>query len=112
MTNFNLTTAYAAMVANANFPQARDGRGRLEYYIPYGYIPLDVTNGGTCDTLAYAYNDWAVGQVAEILGRTEDVPIYAARALNYRNTFSTEDLFMCPRYLVKEAGKRGGRGAP
>ena len=88
------------MVANANFPQARDGRGYLDYYIPFGYIPLDVYAKGTCESLMYAYNDWAIGEVATILGRTEDAPIYAARALNYKNSFSTEDLFMCPRYLV------------
>ena len=91
------------MVSNANFPQARDGRGYLDYYLPNGYIPLDVYEKGVCESLSYAYCDWSIGQVAEILGRTEDVPVYAARALNYRNSFSTNDLFMCPRYLVKDA---------
>ena len=48
ITNFNLTTAYEAMYANAMEPQSRDGRGGLDYYIPYGFVPLEWTARGTC----------------------------------------------------------------
>ena len=115
--------------------QPKDARGELDVYMAYGYIPLEDDERGTCvrrlapvffmlhvfgrslspasitspqETLAYAYNDWAISVFAGILGYTEDVPIFAERALNYRNSFSTEELFMCPRYRVRVLGLPNG----
>ena len=101
ITDFNTTAAYAKMRDNAVNPnQPKDARGELDVYMAYGDIPLEDDERGTCETLAKAYNDWAISVIAGILGYTEDVPIFAERALNYRNSFSTEELFMCPRYRV------------
>jgi hypothetical protein len=109
ITDFNVTTAYNQMRANALTPQPRDSRGNLDSYIAYGYVPLDANDRGTCDTLAYAYNDWAIAELAGLIGRTEDVPAFSARALNYRNVFSADDTFMCPRYIVRARDVGGPR---
>ena len=101
LTDFNVSEAYNQMRANALGPQPRDSRGNIESYIANGFVPLENDNRGTCDTLAYAYNDWAIAELARLIGRTEDVPTFSERALNYRNAFSPEDTFMCPRYLVR-----------
>ena len=100
LVDLNLTAAYGGMRANALGPRPRDGRGHIEQYIQYGFVPLENSESGTCDTLAYAYNDWAIARVAEILGYTEDVALFDARAKNYRNVFDTDELFVCPRYTV------------
>ncbi len=78
--------------------------GGLEYYIERGYIPFplyDQTYGfhqaGSGQTLEYAYQDWALSQLAEVLGKEEDAEMFAARAGNYRNLWNEEEGWMWPR---------------
>jgi len=98
LTDLNLTAAYPAMRTNALGPAERDGRGNIEAYIEHGFIPLEDNDRGTCNTLAYAYNDWALARVAEILGYDDDADRFFARSKNYANVFDRDELFMCPRY--------------
>ena len=101
LADFNVSVAYEAMRANALGPRPRDGRGGIEQYIQLGFVPLEASEKGTSDTLAYAYNDWALARLATILGRDEDVAVFFERALNYRNAFDPVELFMCPRWQVR-----------
>lgn len=78
--------------------------GGLEYYIERGYIPFplyDQTYGfhqaGSGQTLEYAYQDWALSQLAEVLGKEEDAEMFAARAGNYRNLWNEEEGWMWAR---------------
>ena len=72
--------------------------GRLghEYYNRLGYVPYDVEiNENAARTLEYAYDDWAIYQLAKALGRPqEEQDLYARRALNYRNLFDKESGLM------------------
>ena len=68
--------------------------GRLghEYYNTLGYVPCNVgINENAARTLEYAYDDWAVYQLAKALGRPEkEQKKYAARGGNYRYRFDME----------------------
>lgn len=84
-----------------------DGKGRrsLTSYLQYGYIPLEDPVYGAFHkqeqvsrTLEYAYDDWAVAQVAQKLGKTEDYNELSARALNYTNVFDPAKGWMCGRF--------------
>jgi putative alpha-1,2-mannosidase len=101
LTDFNLTTAYGVMRAHAVGPRPRDGRSGIDAYLSLGFVPNEVNEKGTCYTLAYAYNDWALGRVAEILGVPADADTFFRRALNYKNAFEPNELFMCPRFQVR-----------
>jgi len=72
--------------------------GRLghEYYNKLGYVPYDVNiNENAARTLEYAYDDWAIYQLAKALGRPqEEQDLYAARAMNYKNLFDKETNLM------------------
>ncbi len=72
--------------------------GRLghKYYNTLGYVPYNVgINENAARTLEYAYNDWAIFQLAKALGRPEsEQEKYARRALNYRNLFDKESNLM------------------
>ncbi len=72
--------------------------GRLghEYYNTLGYVPYNVgIHENAARTLEYAYDDWAIYQLAKALGRPEkEQRKYAARALNYRNLFDKESRLM------------------
>lgn len=72
--------------------------GRLghEYYNTLGYIPCDVgIRESAARTLEYAYDDWAIYQLAKALKRPlGEQAIYARRANNYRNLFDRETCLM------------------
>ncbi|MDE6627965.1 MAG: GH92 family glycosyl hydrolase, partial [Muribaculaceae bacterium] len=72
--------------------------GRLghEYYNSLGYVPYNVgIHENAARTLEYAYDDWAIYQLAKALGRPEaEQKLYARRALNYRNLFDKESGLM------------------
>ena len=75
---------------------ASTGRLGHEYYNKLGYVPYDVKiNENAARTLEYAYDDWAIYQLAKALGRPKaEQELYAKRALNYRNLFDKETKLM------------------
>ncbi|MCG6186941.1 GH92 family glycosyl hydrolase [Maribellus maritimus] len=95
---------YEILKHNANespesFAEYTDGKGRraLKSYLKYGYIPLEDSvmeafhkREQVSRTLEYAYDDFALAQIAKKMGKTEDYNYYMKRAQNYRNVFDPE----------------------
>ncbi len=110
--DFDLEKAYKYMRKNAfmspeNIEDYKDGKGRraLTSYIQLGYIPLEDevldafhTREQVSRTIEYAYDDWAVAQVAKKLGKTEDYKELMGRSQNYDNVFDTEKGWVCGRF--------------
>ena len=85
--NFDAKTAYEGMRKNAfespkTFEEYKNGMGRraLKAYLKYGYIPMEDSvkeafhqNEQTSRTLEYAFDDFAVAQMARAL--SESIPI-------------------------------------
>lgn len=111
--DFDLEKAYKCMRKNAfetpdNLDDYIDGKGRrsLDSYLQYGYIPLEDPvdyafhlGEQVSRTLEYAYDDWAVAQVAEKLDKTEDFEELTARSYNYSNVFDIEKGWVCGRFI-------------
>jgi len=68
------------------------GNRHLESYMNLGYVPDE--KGPVSNTLAYAYDDWVVGQMAGSLGKEEDFREFSRRAFNYMNVFDPEVGYM------------------
>lgn len=97
--NFDVDKAYEGMRKNAfetpsNLDEYKNGMGRraLTSYLEYGYIPLEDgvpdafhTKEQVSRTLEYAYDDFALAQMAKALGKTDDYQALIRRAANYRN---------------------------
>lgn len=90
-----------------NISDYRDGKGRraLRSYLEYGYIPLeDSVNYAfhrkeqVSRTLEYAYDDFALSQIANKLGKTDDYKYYLQRSKNYQNVFDSTVNSMNGRY--------------
>ncbi|KAJ6498896.1 glycoside hydrolase family 92 protein [Mycena sanguinolenta] len=64
-------------------------------YNQFGYVPfavLDVSSTGRqtregSRTLEYAFEDFAIRQIAQVLGKTDDVETFTNRSLRYRNVW-------------------------
>lgn len=78
---------------------ARKGDYRqLDDYMRLGYVPVkEGDNWSMSKTMEYAFDDWCISLLAERLGDEELRKEFAARALNYANTFNPATGFFQPR---------------
>ena len=109
--DFDLESAYSYMRKNAfNHPgseEYRDGKGRraLTSYLNYGYIPLEDSvwdafhkREQVSRTLEYAFDDYAIAQVAKGMGKTDDYDTLIKRSRNWRNVFDSQTGFVRGRF--------------
>ena len=108
---FDVKKAYEAMRKNAfetpeSIEEYRNGMGRraLDSYLKYGYIPVEDSvpdafhkKEQVSRTLEYAYDDFALAQVACILGEEEDYAELMKRADNWRNVINPATGYAAPR---------------
>ena len=91
--SFSASRALEACVATAR-NKRYDG---LEYYMQLGFVPEDKNGSSVSKTLEYAYDDWAIAQLAQKLGRTDIYNEFSQRAGNYKNLFDPTIGFMRPK---------------
>ncbi len=85
------------MMSKAGYEHTTFKGGGIEEYMNLGYVPYPLGKtkygyhqDGTAQTLEYAYQDYALGQMAKALGRTDDYNLFSKRAQNYKNVFNKE----------------------
>jgi len=111
---FDIDTAYAGMLKNhgpqglmakAGYEHYTSSGGGAEYYLDRGYVPMGIqadafhVHAAATMTLEYAYHDWALSELAGLLGKEEDEAMLAERARNYRHLWNAESRFFQPRAL-------------
>ena len=110
--NFDILKAYEAMRKNAfetpdDYHDYANGMGRraLNSYLHFGYIPLEDSvkeayhkQEQTSRTLEYAYDDFALAQVAKALNRQDDYEQLSERSLNYRHVIDPQTGYANGRY--------------
>lgn len=111
ITGFDIDKAYEAMRKNAfespeNKDDYRNGMGRraLDSYLKYGYIPVEDSvpdafhkREQVSRTLEYAYDDYALAQVAKSLGKDDDYETLMKRSENWRNAIDPATGYAAPR---------------
>ena len=124
--DFNVKKAYEGMRKNAfetpdSYEEYKNGMGRraLDSYLKYGYIPLEDSvkeayhqNEQTSRTLEYAFDDFAVAQLAKALDKDQDYKELMRRSDNWRNVFNPKTGYCDGRHIpVKISRKKddGGR---
>ncbi|KAB7733078.1 glycoside hydrolase family 92 protein [Rudanella paleaurantiibacter] len=92
--NYDINALYEAVLKNAENEGPMDAVGRrgAPYYNRLGYVPYDVKiNENAARTLEYAYDDFAIYQLAKALKRpAAEIERFAKRSQNYRNLFDKE----------------------
>ncbi len=66
-------------------------------YVDKGYISAEKNGTSVSNTLEYAYDDWAIAQIAKKLGKTDIYNEYLKRSENWKNVFDKSIGFMRPR---------------
>jgi predicted alpha-1,2-mannosidase len=83
---FDADAALDAMVASADHASY----GGLGAYMALGYVPIDKEPEAASKTVEYAYDDWAIAQMARAMGRTAIADRFAKRAAYWRNSFDAQ----------------------
>ena len=95
---YDIENLYEALLHGANNagPLTAVGRAGADYYNELGYVPYDVgINENAARTLEYAYDDFAIYQLAKALNRPkEEIELYKNRSLNYKHLFDPETKLM------------------
>ena len=77
----------------------------LEAYKRQGFISMDDEHESVSKTVEYAYDDWCIAQMAQILNKKEDYEYFIKRSQSWKNIFDWETGFMRPK-------KNGGWDKP
>ncbi len=85
------------MMSKAGYEHTTFIGGGVEDYISKGYVPHPLTKtkygyhqDGAAQTLEYAYQDYALAQMAKVLGKKEDYALFSKRAENYKNLYNKD----------------------
>ncbi|KAA9041208.1 glycoside hydrolase family 92 protein [Ginsengibacter hankyongi] len=85
------------MMSKAGYEFNTSVGGGIEYYIKDGYVPFPLSKerygyhqDGGAQTLEYAYQDYAMSQIAKALGKKDDYLLFSKRAQNYKNIFNKD----------------------
>ncbi len=97
---FDYEKAFEASKASA----MRDVLG-LDAYKKNGFISMDDEHESVSKTLEYAYDDWCIAQMAQLLNKQDDYQYFMKRSQNWKNIFDWETGFMRPK-------KNGGWDKP
>jgi predicted alpha-1,2-mannosidase len=92
LTGIDYATAFAAMQKDATVPPAnaqKEGRGGLKDYNERGYITLADERSGS-RTVEYAYDDFAISEVACGLGKPKEAALYASRTHNFEHLWDKD----------------------
>jgi predicted alpha-1,2-mannosidase len=90
---FDATRALEACVATAS---KRD-YDNIGTYIDLGFIPDANSGTAVSTTLEYAYDDWAIAQLAAKLGKKDIYEEFIKRSQNYKHVYDPSSGFMRPR---------------
>ncbi|WP_111307275.1 GH92 family glycosyl hydrolase [Confluentibacter sediminis] len=92
--DYDIQNLYEALIHGANNegPMTAVGRAGAPSYIKLGYVPFDIgLNETAARTLEYAYDDFAIYQLAKALKKPKkEIELYKKRSLNYKNLFDPE----------------------
>ncbi len=77
----------------------------LEAYKKQGFISMDDEHESVSKTLEYAYDDWCIAQMAQLLNKKEDYDYFMKRSQSWKNVFDWNTGFMRPK-------KNGGWDKP
>jgi predicted alpha-1,2-mannosidase len=92
LTGIDYQTAFAAMTKDTTVPPAdaqKEGRGGLKDYNEKGYVTLADERSGS-RTVEYAYDDFAISELACGLGKPKEAALYASRAHNFEHLWDKD----------------------
>ena len=102
LTDFNVESAYEAMLKSATTPEKENKiRTTNDFYLKNGYVPLtEKYDNSVSVALEYYIADWNLGQLAKALSKNGDYQRFNNQSLKYVNYFDKKEYKMIRPKLV------------
>ena len=112
--SYDVKLAYEAVMKDALVPPTDDtllpygdrdkwtdyeAQAGLTYFKRLGYIPVDKTAESVSRTIEYSVDDYAIAQMAKVLGKQNDYKQLLQLSNNYKNLYDPANGFLLPRKL-------------
>ncbi|TKG96308.1 glycoside hydrolase family 92 protein [Puteibacter caeruleilacunae] len=99
LTDFDVESAYAAMVKSATTEGAKNKlRPDIDEYLSDGYVPMKSQyDNSVSHALEYYIADWNLGQFAKVLNKPEDATRFNNQSLRYKEYFDKEFMMIRPK---------------
>jgi len=96
--DFDVEKAYRAMIKSATQLEKNALRPGIKEYSEKGYLTTASTRSGSVSTTQeYNTSDFAIAQLARVLGKKEDEQFYRDRSISYRKLFDKEFNLLRPK---------------
>ncbi len=96
--DFDVEKAYRAMIKSATQLEKNALRPGIKEYSGKGYLTTASTKSGSVSTTQeYNTSDFAIAQLARVLGKKEDEQFYRDRSISYRKLFDKEFNLLRPK---------------
>ena len=96
--DFDIEKAYRAMIKSATQLEKNALRPGIKEYTEKGYLTTASTKSGSVSaTQEYNTSDFAIAQLAKVLGKKEDEQFYTERSISYRKLFDKEFNLLRPK---------------
>ncbi|OKY26547.1 GH92 family glycosyl hydrolase [Thalassotalea sp. PP2-459] len=89
-----LTTVDPEKLLQASKTSAMQNKFGIDLFDKYGYIPSELEVEAVSKSLEYAYDDWAIAELAKAIGKDDDYQYFTKRAQSYKNLFDKRVGFM------------------
>lgn len=99
---FDLAGMQRMLLNQATQPWPVNGRNDIDHYLSEGYVSAEVAGDSASLTLTYAFDDFVLGVLSELVGDSKSAEEAFARGKNYRNSWSPDMEIMCPRSVSGE----------
>ena len=95
--DFDVVAAWPYMWDHARGPVCCASRGGVEEYVSLGWVPADLTDGSVSKTQEYAWDDWALSNLASALGHDAEAETLLAQSRTIVNLWNPETGFFSGR---------------
>lgn len=95
---FDLANIQKYFLIQSTQPVPINDRSDVANYMTLGYVTEDARNDATSETLSYSFDDYLLGRVSEFVNDAASAEAAYARSKNYKNVWSPEKQYFCPKY--------------
>ena len=95
---FDVEAIQTALLKQSTEQVALNGRSDVEHYMTSGYVSQEDSDDSSAKTLTYAFDDYLLSGISAYVGDQTAADEALQRSQNFRNIWSPERQFFCPKY--------------
>lgn len=99
---FDITTIQKLLVQQSTQSVPLNGRTDVQFYMSDGYVSQDSAEDSAALTLTFAFDDFVLGGISNLVNDSTAAQAAYDRSRNYRNIWSSEKQYFCGRYKSGE----------